>query len=395
MSQRSESFVNFRDGDSDKWMSDENSTDDWEVERALSSGSSHVESQAYNASSTYDSQRTVGSSPPHPSPQTNPLALQPDNDMTDEQEVAHVLSPGSSHAEIQAHNVSPAYASQQTVGSSPPHPSPQTNPLALQPDDDMTDEQEVAHVLSPGLSFAESRSRDIAPRPPQTYLLPQANSQALRRSQTFPTLSTTLQLQSEPAEEPEPAEEIVTRQSSPVAGPSTGTEEDISARRQSARKRRGTTRYPQETYVSTQTNPHGLHRSQTLPTLLTALPESVGDVATRPVSPEAGPSSGTAEGVTAREQGSSKRKRINAPPNYLAPRPSQRKEIMYNRAVNSNGTLLRQNSILQEFNESLRREGMALYSDLSTRTQQLQEETMALHAANAGLQNQLKGMEVS
>ena len=90
------------------------------------------------------------------------------------------------------------------------------------------------------------------------------------------------QLQSEPVEEPEPAEEIVTRQSSPVAGPSTGTEEDISARRQSARKRRGTTQYPQETYVSTQTNPHGLHRSQTLSTLLTALPESVGDVATRP-----------------------------------------------------------------------------------------------------------------
>ena len=112
-------------------------------------------------------------------------------------------------------------------------------------------------------------------------------------------------------------------------------------------------------------------------------------------SPVAGPSSETVEVVVAREQGNSKRKRTNAPPNYLAPRPSQRKEIMYNRAVNSNGTLMRQNELLQDVNESLQREGMALFNDLSSRTQRLQEETAALHAVNASLQDLLEGMEVS
>ena len=231
--------------------------------------------------------------------------------MVDEEEVAHVLSPESSRAKSQAYSVSPTYASQQTIGSSPPQLSPQTNPQALQPDDEMVDDEEVAHVLSPESSRAELQSHDVAPHPPQTSLLPQTNSQALRRSQTFPALSTTLQLQSEPAEGPEPAEYIVTRQSSPVAGPSTGTEEGISARRQGARKRRPTNRYPQELYVSTQTNPHTLHHSQTLPTQSTAPPESMGEVTFTSNSPVAGPSSETVEVIVARKQGNSKHKRTN------------------------------------------------------------------------------------
>ena len=155
MSQRSGSFVDFRGGDDDKWMSSDGSTDKEMVERAL--------------------------------------------------------SPMSSRAESQARSVSPTYASQQTIGSSPPQLSPQTNPQALQPDDEMVNDEEVARVLSPESLRAESQLHDVAPRLPQTSLLPQTNSQALRRSQTFPALSTTLQLQSEPAEGPEPAEYIVTR----------------------------------------------------------------------------------------------------------------------------------------------------------------------------------------
>ena len=56
---------------------------------------------------------------------------------------------------------------------------------------------------------------------------------------------------------------------------------------------------------------------------------------------------------------------------------------------------MRQNKLLQDVNESLQREGMALFNDLSSRTQQLQEETAALHAANVSLQDLLEGMEVS
>ena len=314
-----------------------------------------------------------------------------DDDTVDEEEVAHALSPVSSYAELQAHGIAPTHASQQTVGSSPSHPSPRTNSEALrQPDKDVMDEEEVARVLSPVSSHADSQLHDVVPHPPQTHPLPQTNSQALRRSQTFPTQSTTLQLQ------PEPADEFPTRSSSSVAGPSTGREEGESTRRQGGRKRKPTNCYPRETYVSTQP----LHRSQTFPTQSTTLqlqPEPAEEIPTRPSSPIAGPLTGVAKGVAAGEQSSSKRKRTNPLLNRSASRPlsnrgSQRKEQMYNCAVDSNRALLRHNELLQGVNEtlmreseSMRKEGMALYNHVNNKTQQLQEKTMALHTANTRL----------
>ena len=50
MSQRSGSFIDFRGGNDDEWMSSDGSTDEEMVERALSPMSSHAESQVCSIS---------------------------------------------------------------------------------------------------------------------------------------------------------------------------------------------------------------------------------------------------------------------------------------------------------------------------------------------------------